>query len=79
MSTDAINGEANPNVDTDIDVSTANTMRERAGESHPRTDPDSGEKAVDDDSGGDGASLIGPQNSRGDADTQQATFGTDGW
>ncbi len=28
-----IDGEANPNVDTDIDVSTPNTMRERAGES----------------------------------------------
>lgn len=33
MSSDSIDGEASPNVDTDIDVSTANTMRERAGES----------------------------------------------
>ena len=31
-----IDGEANPNVDTDIDVSTKNTMRERAGESRFR-------------------------------------------
>ncbi|MBX0296825.1 hypothetical protein EGH23_18255 [Halomicroarcula sp. F27] len=33
MSSDTIDGETNPNVDTDLDVSTANTMRERAGES----------------------------------------------
>ncbi len=33
MSADDIDGEANPNVDTDIDVSTENTMRQRAGES----------------------------------------------
>lgn len=33
MSSDSIDGEANPNVDTSIDVGTANTMRERAGES----------------------------------------------
>ena len=32
MSSDAIDGGANPNVDTDIDITTANTMRERAGE-----------------------------------------------
>ncbi|SFS98771.1 hypothetical protein [Halostagnicola kamekurae] len=34
MSSGSIDGDSNPNVDTDIDVSTANTMRERAGESH---------------------------------------------
>jgi len=34
VSPDTIDGDANPNVDTDIDISTPNTMRERAGESH---------------------------------------------
>jgi hypothetical protein len=34
VSSDTIDGSTNPNVDTDIDVSTANTMRERAGESY---------------------------------------------
>ena len=33
MSSETIDGEANPNVDTGVDVSTGNTMRERAGES----------------------------------------------
>jgi hypothetical protein len=33
VTADTIDGQANPNVDTDIDVATANTMRERAGES----------------------------------------------
>lgn len=33
MSPESVDGDANPRVDTDIDVSTANTMRERAGES----------------------------------------------
>lgn len=32
MSTESVDGDANSDVDTDIDVSTANTMRERAGE-----------------------------------------------
>ena len=36
MSSESIDGEANPNVDTDIDISTANTMRDRAGESRLR-------------------------------------------
>lgn len=34
MSSGSVDGEANPDVDTDVDVSTANTMRERAGESY---------------------------------------------
>ncbi len=33
MSSNSIDGESNPDVDTSVDVSTANTMRERAGES----------------------------------------------
>ncbi|MBX0295584.1 hypothetical protein EGH23_11910 [Halomicroarcula sp. F27] len=33
MSPDSVDGEANPDVSTDVDVSTANTMRDRAGES----------------------------------------------
>ena len=33
MSTETVDGDANPNVDTSVDVSTTNTMRERAGES----------------------------------------------
>ncbi len=34
--TEEIDGQANPNVDTDIDIRTKNTMRERAGESRLR-------------------------------------------
>ena len=33
MSPETVDGDENPNVDTSIDVSTANTMRDRAGES----------------------------------------------
>ena len=33
MNSETIDGEANPDVDTSVDVSTANTMRDRAGES----------------------------------------------
>ena len=36
MSSESIDGETNPNVNTDVDVSTANTMRDRAGESRLR-------------------------------------------
>ncbi len=47
-----------------------------AGESQPQSDQTSGEKEVVDDSGGDGASLTGPQDSQADAETQQETLGT---
>jgi putative transposase len=60
------------------DVNGALNLADRylAGESHPRTYLDAGEKDGDDDSGGDGASLTGPQDSRGDAETQQSTLET---
>jgi len=47
-----------------------------AGEKQPRSDRDSGQKAVANDSGGDGASLTGPQDSQTDAEPQQTTLGT---
>jgi len=47
------------------------------GESHPQTGQSFvGEKAGVDDSGGDGASLTGPQDSQANAETQQVTLGT---
>ena len=50
--------------------------RYRSGESHRRGDRSSRQKAGDDDSATDGASLTGPQDSQADADTQQTTPGT---
>jgi transposase len=60
------------------DVNGALNIADRypAGESQPQSDRDSGQKAVVDDSGGDGASLTGPQDSQADAETQQTTLGT---
>lgn len=48
-----------------------------AGESQPQNDRDAGQKEVVDDSGGDGASLTGSQDSQVDAEAQQTTLGTD--
>ncbi|MWV39018.1 transposase [Natrialba sp. INN-245] len=50
--------------------------RYRSGESHRRSDRVSRQKAGDDDSATDGASLTGPQDSHTDAETQQKTCGT---
>ncbi len=50
--------------------------RYRSGESHRRSDRSSRQKAGDDDSATDGASLTGPQHSQADAETQQTTLGT---
>ncbi|ADD07625.1 IS1341-type transposase ISNma12 (plasmid) [Natrialba magadii ATCC 43099] len=49
--------------------------RYRSGESHRRSDRASRQKAGDDDSATDGASLTGPQDSHADAETQQKTCG----
>ena len=49
--------------------------RYRSGESHRRSDRASRQKAGDDDSATDGASLTGPQDSQADAETQQTTRG----
>ncbi len=59
------------------DVNAAINIADRysAGESQPRTDRCSGQKVAADDSGGDGASLTGPQDSHADAETQQETRG----
>ena len=46
------------------------------GERQPQSDRDSGQKVVANDSGGDGASLTGPQDSQADAEPQQTTLGT---
>jgi len=50
--------------------------RYRSGESHRRSDRTSRQKAGDDDSTTDGASLTGPQDSHADAEIQQETRGT---
>ncbi len=50
--------------------------RYRSGESHRQSDRSSRQKAGDDDSATDGASLIGPQDSHADAEIQQETRGT---
>jgi len=50
--------------------------RYRSGESHRQSDRTSRQKAGDDDSATDGASLTGPQDSQADAETQQVTLGT---
>ncbi|MBX0297112.1 RNA-guided endonuclease TnpB family protein [Haloarcula nitratireducens] len=50
--------------------------RYRSGESHHQNDRTSRQKAGDDDSATDGASLTGPQDSQADAETQQETLGT---
>ncbi|WIV68848.1 RNA-guided endonuclease InsQ/TnpB family protein [Natrialbaceae archaeon AArc-T1-2] len=50
--------------------------RYRSGESHRQSDRSSRQKAGDDDSATDGASLTGPQDSQADAETQQVTLGT---
>ncbi|RKS75853.1 transposase [Haloarcula quadrata] len=50
--------------------------RYRSGESHRRSDRSSRQKAGDDDSAMDGASLIGSQDSHADAEPQQTTRGT---
>ena len=50
--------------------------RYRSGESHRQSDRSSRQKAGDDDSATDGASLTGPQDSQADAETQQPTLGT---
>ena len=59
------------------DVNGAVNIADRypAGERHPQNDRCSGQKVVVDDSGGDGASLTGPQDSQADAETQQETLG----
>ena len=51
------------------DVNGALNIADRypAGERQPRSDRNSGQKVVADDSGGDGASLTGPQDSQADA------------
>ena len=60
------------------DVNGALNIADRypAGERQPQSDRDSGQKVVVDDSGRDGASLTGPQDSRADAEPQQTTLGT---
>jgi len=50
--------------------------RYRSGESHRRSDRRSRQKAGDDDSATDGASLTGPQDSQADAETWQTMLGT---
>ena len=50
--------------------------RYRSGESQSRNHRDSGQKAAGDDSATDGALLTGPQDSQGDAETQQRKLGT---
>ena len=50
--------------------------RYRSGESHRRSDRRSRQKAGDDDSATDGASLTGPQDSQADAENQRTTLGT---
>ncbi|EMA11723.1 RNA-guided endonuclease InsQ/TnpB family protein [Haloarcula marismortui] len=50
--------------------------RYRSGESHRRSDRSSRQKAGDDDSATDGASLTGSQDSHADAEPQQTTRGT---
>ena len=50
--------------------------RYRSGESYHRSDRASRQKAGNDDSATDGASLTGPQDSQADAEIQQATLGT---
>jgi putative transposase len=50
--------------------------RYRSGERHRRSDRSSRQKAGDDDSATDGASLTGPQGSQADAENQQTTLGT---
>ncbi|MBX0297204.1 RNA-guided endonuclease TnpB family protein [Haloarcula nitratireducens] len=50
--------------------------RYRSGESHRQNDRTFRQKAGDDDSATDGASLTGPQDSQADAETQQETLGT---
>lgn len=50
--------------------------RYRSGESHRQSDRTSRQKAGDDDSATDGASLTGPQDSHADAEPQQVTHGT---
>jgi len=50
--------------------------RYRSEESHPRSDRSSRQKAGDDDSATDGASLTGSQDSHADAEPQQTTRGT---
>ena len=50
--------------------------RYRSGESHHQSDRTSRQKAGDDDSATDGASLTGPQDSQADAENQQVTLGT---
>ena len=50
--------------------------RYRSGESHRRSDRTSRQKAGDDDSATDGASLTGPQDSQADTENQQTTLGT---
>jgi putative transposase len=50
--------------------------RYRSGESRRRSGRASRQKAGDDDSATDGASLTGPQDSQADAETQQVTPGT---
>ncbi|TKX74472.1 transposase [Halorubrum sp. GN11_10-6_MGM] len=52
------------------------TDRYCSGESHRRSDRASRQKAGDDDSATDGASLTGPQDSQADAENQQTTLGT---
>jgi IS605 OrfB family transposase len=50
--------------------------RYRSGESHRRSDRRSRQKAGDDDSATDGASLIGPQDTHSEGETRPATSGT---
>jgi transposase, IS605 OrfB family, central region len=60
------------------DVNGAVNIADRypAGENHPQSDQHSGQKVAGNDSGGDGASLTGPQDSHADAEPQQVTLGT---
>jgi IS605 OrfB family transposase len=58
------------------DVNGAINIADRcSGESHQQSDRASRQKAGDDDSATDGASLTGPQDSHADAETQQTTRG----
>jgi IS605 OrfB family transposase len=60
------------------DVNAALNIADRysTGESQPRTSPTTDEKAAGDDSGGDGACLTAPQDTRAEGGTHPATRGT---
>ncbi|MFB6299391.1 MAG: zinc ribbon domain-containing protein, partial [Halobacteriales archaeon] len=59
-------------------INNADKYHDRSGESHGRSERVCRQKAGDDDSATDGASLTGPQDSHADAEPQQVRRGTDG-